>query len=95
MTTAQIISNQIGSRAFFMIGAKNLLDFGNALQFDVGRGPKSVTKARIELADDDTYTCTFYRGRGVNIREASKVEMVYADSLRQVIESNTGLYTSL
>ena len=56
----QTIANQIGRRAFFMIGAKNLATTNNGLQFKVGRNAKRVTHIKVELTSMDDYTMTFF-----------------------------------
>lgn len=90
----QTIADQIGGRAFMMLGAKDLMTFESGLQFSI-RGSKQASKIRITLDPSDTYTVAFYAGRGLSIREVASVSMVYSDQLRAVIESKTGLYTSL
>lgn len=98
---ATTIRDQIGPRALMMIGAKYLLADGNALTFRPGRNPKGVNHVRIELMPDDTYTVTVANHRmnrktcEYKIRVIETMEMVYAEDLRRVIESMTGLYTSL
>ena len=98
---ARTIRRQLGT-AIPMFGAKDLLDTGRGLRFRVGRNPKRVTHIAIELAADDTYTVTFTRqpsvrawANGAEIKTLAELEMVYADSLHAVLESNTGLATRL
>ena len=52
MTTASIIKDQIGGKALFMLGAKNLLDHGDALSFRI-RGSKAVN-AGLQFFRDDS-----------------------------------------
>ena len=97
---SQTIADQIGSRAFFMLGAakKPLVAIENGLQFGVGRNAKSVTHVRIVLTPDDLYTVEFSNvsmRRAEMVKILETVEGVYADQLRAVIETGTGLYTSL
>jgi len=96
---ARTIAEQIGAGALAMIGAKNLLVTDTGLNLKVGRNPMSVTHIQFDLTLDDLYTVTFSRCRKVKgtykITELARVEMVFFDSLREVIEHNTGLYTSL
>ncbi len=93
---ANIIASQIGNRAFFMIGAKNLLGSENALQFKVGKNAKGVTHITVTLDADDTYTVTAVSCRGTRpIVAKGEFTMVYADQLRSIIEALTGMYTSL
>ena len=94
MVVAETIRAQLGGRALYMLGAKDLVGSENALQFTI-RGSRKVSKIRIELTPADTYTVRFYRGRGLNLKEIASVEDVYVDSLHQTIEKHTGLITSL
>lgn len=91
----QVLAAQIGRGAFVMLGARDILTTERGLQFAVGRNARKVSKIAITLEADDTYTMRFYAGRGLSIREIEAVTMVYADSLRAVIESHTGMHTSL
>jgi hypothetical protein len=92
---ATTIAAQIGNRAFAMMGAKNLLASERALQFKIGRNAKGVTHVTVTLDPTDTYTVKFDRVRKYVAKPVAEVEGVYVDSLRSVIESNTGLYLSL
>ena len=91
---AQTIADQIGRVAFVMMGAKNLLGSEDHLQFQI-RGSKKVNRIVVKLEPSDTYTVKFYTGSALKIRQVAEVSDVYADSLRRVIESETGLYLSL
>lgn len=95
--TAATILRQLGNRCLVMIGAKAILDCGDAVQFKVGRNAKGVTHVRITLDPSDTYTVKFDRvtRRGMNVTPKGEVSFVYADQLRTAIETHTGLYTSL
>ena len=91
-TVAQTIAQQIGNRAFFMMGTK--LDKwadGNALIFKV-RGSKRVKMVKVTLAADDTYTVGFF---GLAARKVAECECVYVEQLHCTIEQHTGLYLSL
>lgn len=92
---ANTIAAQIGKRAFFMMGARDLLGSANALAFKIGRNAKSVSHVTITLQPDDTYTVVFHRVRGASVKVVSEQDDVYADCLHRVIESGTGLYLSL
>ena len=94
MTTASIIKNQIGGKALFMIGAKNLLDHGNALSFRV-RGSKAVNYVKITLTPSDLYDVEYGKVWGANYKVKATEEGIYCDMLHASIERNTGLYTSL
>lgn len=43
----------------------------------------------------DLYEMTFYRLCGVNLKEVEKIGQVYAEDMREIFESKTGLYLSL
>lgn len=94
-SVADTIAAQIGNRALFMIGAKNLCGSADALSFKVGRNDKRVTHIRIRLTPADVYTVEFLNCRGFNLTVIDTRENVYADSLLAVIETGTGLRTSL
>lgn len=91
---ANTIREQIGHKAFFMLGAKDLVASENALQFRI-RGSRVCNSIRVELDPSDTYRVEFWKIHAGKSTKVAEVEDVYVDSLHQVIERNTGLYTSL
>lgn len=99
MSIANEIAKQIGNKAFTMMGASNLVDTGEGLQFKIGRNPKSITHVTIKLEEaSDTYKVEFIRlGRAPSykITTFGEFEDVHAGQLRELIEQNTGLYLSL
>ena len=96
MTTAQTIINQLGGNRFTaMTGAKNFSTGGNDVSFKIGKNHGKVTHVKIELDDTDTYTVKFFNIRGVNFKTLREDSMVYADNLRSLFESVTGMSTSL
>lgn len=93
---ANTIREQIGNRALAMIGARDLVGDATSLRFRVGRNARGVTHLTVRLDPCDTYTVTAIKvGRNWNVTTIGEVADVYADSLRRVIESLTGMYTSL
>lgn len=102
-TPCAIILDQLGKRALFMLGAKDLVAINDrkGLRFKIGRNSKGVNRVEIVLADNDTYTVTFSsvrkpRGSYISdVKVLTECEMVYAESLHATIEVHTGLYTSL
>lgn len=96
---AEIIRQQIGAKALFMIGAKNLTSYPDkrgGLAFKTM--PTTTGKAnfvKVLLCDSDTYQMTFLRISGRNVKEIAVLEDVYADQLNAMIEAQTGLYTRL
>lgn len=95
MSIANTISKQIGGSALFMIGAKNLLDHGDALSFKIGRNSKSVNYVKITLNSNDLYDIEFCWVNKNGVKERSREDGIYNDMLRGAIERNTGMYTSL
>ncbi len=100
MSVATIIRDQIGSRAFFMLGAKNLIDTGKGLAFKVGRGARNeqgaVTHITITLDEaTDLYTMEASWVRGANVKSRAKIEGAYVDMLHDFIRDNTGMALSL
>jgi hypothetical protein len=94
LQVARTIQDQIGNRALYMIGAKDFLADETSLKFRVGRNEKSVTHVKIVLLNDQ-YEVYFLRQRRFEVKIVSMASDVYADGLRRVIESHTGLRTSL
>lgn len=92
---ANTIKTQIGNKALHLIGAKNLVGSQNSLSFKVMRNSKKVTHIKIKLNSMDLYDMTFFNCRAGNIKTISEQNGVYCDQLRQMIETNTELYTSL
>lgn len=98
---AQTILAQLGNNRFIaMTGAKDMshgvdADGQSYLSMRIGKNSTNVTNIRVTLCHDDTYTMTFMHVRGVKVATAAEVDMVYADQMRDVFESRTGLATSL
>jgi len=95
MTIAKTIAEQIGNKAFFMIGAKNLLAHDDALSFKVGRNSKSVNYVKVTLTPADLYDIEFGWVTKNGYKERSREDGIYFDMLHGAIERNTGMYTSL
>ena len=95
MNVANTIKDQIGNKALYMLGASALVGSEDSLQFSI-KGCRTINKIRIVLTPADTYTVQFWKmGRLANMKLVREVEEVYCDQLHGVIESHTGLYTSL
>lgn len=95
MAIAETIRDQIGNRALFMIGARDLMATKSGLRFKVGRNAEGVTHLEIRLDANDTYTIDALRVRGGKVKLVHKALDVYADSLHGAIERMTGMATSL
>jgi hypothetical protein len=91
-TVAKTILEQLGGERFVtMTGAKNLTGSDDGLSFQLGDNPRRVAHVRVTLIPNAVYSVTFFpRGKAPEI-----VSGVYADSLAELFESRTGLYTSL
>lgn len=93
------IASQIGQKAFFMLGAQNMVygeENGMAyLSFRI-RGSSRVNYVKVSYnAGLDLYIVEFGKIRGVNYRVVSQFENVYADGLHKLIEQESGLYVKL
>jgi hypothetical protein len=95
MNIAQTIAQQIGSKALFMIGAKNLVAGKNYLQMRIGRNVSGWNVLKIVLNGLDLYNLTFYKIRKLDVSKEKTVDNIYCDQLCDIIESETGLRTSL
>ena len=95
MKVAETIRQQLGNKALFMLGAKALCGGLDSLSFKIGRNDKGVTHIRIRLTPDDLYNVEFLRIRRFEIETLASCDGIYADMLHSVIESETGLYTSM
>lgn len=95
-TPAEITLDQLGPRACAMLGAHafTVSADGRELRFQI-RGSRKVNTIVITLDASDTYTVAFWKIAPRTCKKVSEVSVVYADALRSVIETYTGLYTSL
>lgn len=94
LTIAQTISDQIGRRAFLMMGTKHKLGGENFLSFDI-HGCPQFNKIQVTLEPDDTYKVEFFKFRKFECVNYLERDMIYAENLNQCIETNTGLALSL
>jgi hypothetical protein len=97
---AQIIRNQIGHGALYMIGAKNFAvgenEKGNVYLVFRIRGSKKVNVIKVIYKQGlDLYDIEFIKIHGVNYNLVEKVDGIYFDMFHDVIERVTGLYCSL
>lgn len=98
MNTAETILAQLGGQRFVaMTGANRMAGDETMLMFSLpGRLAKDgINKVKVELANNDTYTVTFWKLRGVSVRVVAERSVVYADQLREVFTAVTGLAVSL
>jgi hypothetical protein len=96
---AQTILQQLGgSRFTTMTGAKSYTSIEKGLMFQLPSGfaKNGINKVRIYLTPQDTYTVEFWKiGPKLKLSHISTHENIYADSLRELFESQTGLYLTL
>jgi hypothetical protein len=96
LSVANTILEQMGGKRIgLFIGATQFIGDENSLT--IKWKAKSKNKAncvRITLTPMDVYIVTFLRISGSNVFEVSKHEEVYCDSLKELFETETGLYLS-
>jgi hypothetical protein len=98
MTIANTILSQLGGHRFIMMtGARGFVASSDSLSFRI---PGTMTRSRINavritLDPSDTYTVVFMAIRGTTIKEASRHEDVYCDSLCELFRNVTGLETRM
>jgi len=90
------IIEQLGGGMFrMMTGAKQFTYGGTTTRFRIGRNGKGVNMVSVTLAPSDTYSVEFLWAtvKGTTVR--SSYTDVYAEDLRGVFETATGLYTRI
>jgi len=95
LEVANTIKNQIGGKALFMIGAKNLAGDEKSLTFRIMRNTKQISFVRVTLEWSDTYKMEFLKVRKHTLTTIAEHTGIYSDQLNTIIEKETGLYTSL
>jgi hypothetical protein len=92
---AETIYQQIGRRAFLMMGTSQVVGGPLDLTWNV-KGVEGINRIRVTLdVASDTYTVDFANYRKLTFKVVKSVSGVYADMLHSVIENKTGLYLSL
>lgn len=99
ITLNQLTNSNNGSkRLVAMIGAKNFVrderNYTIGFKF-VGKAKNKSNYCRIKLNGSDLYDVEFISIRGVNVKTVSVHNDLYADMLKNVFETETGLYLSL
>lgn len=97
MSVAKTILSQLGGNKFrVMTGAKNFLDHGNALSMRIGRNSSNSNYLKVSLNSMDLYDVHFSKlTRKFEEKSVKEYNDVYADSLVEIFESHTGMYTRL
>lgn len=80
-------------RLVAMLGAKMTVG-KDSLGIRFKMNPK-MNHCRITLMPSDTYKVEFFQVRGVNCKSLNCYEDIYAEDLRPLFESETGLVTAL
>ena len=91
------IRQQIGNRAFSMLGATNLMFSSkepNWLSFRI-KGSSKINYIKISLNSMDLYDMEFGKIGKTSYKVVATESGCYHDMLHTMIEKNTGLYTSL
>lgn len=103
---ARTIAAQLGRETFACLGARNLLDLGDGLKFDI-QGCSKINRIIIMLHPSDTYIVTFgkltqQRKENLDLgyteavwETVSRHTDIYCDMLHDLIEEETGLYATL
>ena len=98
--TGQTIADQIGTIAFAMLGARNIVSAGKELHFAIKKTARGINRVVVRLDADGTYTVKFWNVSRSNetyereFKKILKISMVSADTMRRVIENGTGVYLS-
>jgi hypothetical protein len=99
LTVSKTILEQLGGRRFIaMTGAKNFVGSDNTLTFRLpGKNftKQSINSVQITLDANDTYTLTFARIRGGDVKVISMHRDIYVENLRSTFTEVTGLDTHL
>lgn len=93
---AMTIYQQLGGKAKAMIGAYDICSNhgGNALEFKF-KMSKVANHVSILLTPKDLYNITFKKIRGTSVKTVGVFEDIYAEDLKHIFESTTGLYLTL
>ena len=96
-TVANEIFRQLGGQKFVtMTGANSFIDLENGIRMKIGRNKTNANLFEVVLNSMDTYDVTFAKltrlGEWKSVREYKNV---YNDSLVELFERHTGMYTKL
>ena len=94
---ARIIWEHLGGNKFrVMTGAKNLLNTGDGLAMKIGRNSSNSNYLKITLNSMDLYDMKFAKlTRMGELKSVKEYDNVYNDSMVEVFEKHTGMYTKL
>jgi hypothetical protein len=96
MDANELIKQLGGNKFIMMTGAKDFVNGGDYLQFQIPTRNK-INRVRITLTPLDTYTMEFLNLsiRKLECKTIKVHEDVYADQLQELFTDVTGLYTLL
>ena len=97
-TIAKTILQQMGGtgRICAMTGAKRFVDHGDGVSFRFpNKAAGRPNHVKITLNGSDLYDVRFIRIRGTNFKTTQELSGVYCDMLKELFETQTGLYLSL
>jgi len=97
MTVAKTILEQLGGNKFrMMTGAKNFMGFAEGLVMKIGRNSSNSNYLKITLNSMDLYDMEFAKvSRMGEKKSVTEYNNVYNDSMVEVFEKHTGMYTKL
>lgn len=97
MSVANEIYRQLGGNKFaVMTGAKNFIDLENGIRMKIGRNKTNHNWMEVTLNSLDLYDVAFAKLTKLGERKSLKeYKNVYNDSLVELFETHTGMYTKL
>ena len=97
LTVAKTILEHLGGNKFCMMtGAKNLAGDENSLSMRIGRNSSNSNYLKITLNSMDLYDMKFCKlTRKFEEKSVKEYNGVYNDSMVEVFEKHTGMYTKL
>ena len=97
MSVANEIYRQLGGNKFaVMTGAKNFIDLENGIRMKIGRNKTNHNWMEITQNSLDLYDVAFAKLTKLGERKSLKeYKNVYNDSLVELFERHTGMYTKL
>ena len=97
MSIANEIYRQLGGNKFaVMTGAKNFIDIENGIRMKIGRNKTNHNWMEVTLNSLDLYDVAFAKLTKLGERKSLKeYKNGYNDSLVELFETHTGMYTKL
>ena len=97
MSVAKEILETLGGNKFrVMTGAKNFMGFSEGLVMKIGRNSSNSNYLKITLNSMDLYDMKFAKlTRMGELKSVKEYDNVYNDSIVEVFEKHTGMYTKL